>query len=135
MNVCLHTGHLREAATRYRNAAGVDHLFLTLYVRDDETLEDVPHKFRVERAALIAACEHLLTPGRQLTVRSRSRLVPIVRHGVVKAEVMAFEAQVIEFHNRAHGAEAVAPVETGTPSSQTDAAENPLARVMRELEA
>lgn len=136
MNVCIHTGHVRELPTTYIKAAGERWLFLTLWVWDEYLREDVPHKMRIERAAQIADYEPLLTPGRQMTVRSRSKLIPIVRHGVVKAEVMGFEILAIEFHNRGHAAE-IAPdasAPAATPSSAASS-ENPLARVMRELEA
>lgn len=134
MNVCIHTGHIREHADRYLPGAGAaPMLFLTLHVWDEYLRADVPHKMRIERQDLVAKFEPLLTPGRQMTVRSRSKLIPIIRHGVVQREVMGFEILAIEFHSRGQATESTDTQATpAAASSSSD--ESPLARAMRELE-
>jgi hypothetical protein len=137
MNLCIHTGYLREHANRYQNAAGEALLFFTLLVRDERRGEDVAHKMRVERYDLIKSYEPLLTPGRSMTVHSRSKLVPIVRHGLVKAETIAFEVDRIEFHSRAgardvpaEAQQAEAVAEAVAPEADASADDAPLKRVL-----
>jgi hypothetical protein len=132
MNVCIHTGYITEHASRYSNGAGEALLFFSLLVRTAKG-EDAAHKMRVERFDLITAYEAMLTPGRAMTVWSESKLVPIVRHGLVKAETIAFEVQRIEFHSRAaarEGGEGQGTSDKGQTKPQS--AESPLERVMRE---
>jgi hypothetical protein len=135
VNICIHTGYLKEAASEYKRGGGADLLFLTLWVSDEDTGEDVPHKYRVEDSSLIAEYKPLLTPGRAMTVHGKSKLAPVVRHGVTTFETMVFQVRHIVFHHRAGAVRPEVAAESTEDRAEAPAGaatKSPLARVLDE---
>jgi hypothetical protein len=126
MNIVIHTGYLKEGADLYTKGVGQSLVFFTLYVTDDDTGEVVPHKYRIERSELIERYRAFLTPGRAMTVHSKTRMVPVKRHDVTTFLTLGLEVKAIEFHSRA----AAHHEDEAAPAAASE--EGPLARTIRE---
>lgn len=110
MNTCVFSGWVSDEGNEYTHPKGTSVIMFRLTV-DGDLDEPYALKMRVEDPELMRTYGPWLTRGRIALVHCRARIVPIVRHGVVIGDTVAFVVQRAEFPNRSKAAEGAEPAE------------------------